>query len=125
MFPVYVLSPTFTVTGAPATGLPSSSVTLPVTFVGLPASAFLIGSTVKFASCLPTFAVVVLFADVLATFFSFFIALIFRFDLQFSSIPDRFLEFYLYLVPLWTLFIVVIFYAFRLYHSVWSFVSIE
>ena len=62
MFPVYVLSPTFTVTGAPATGLPSSSVTLPVTFVGLPASAFLIGSTVKFASCLPTFAVVVLFA---------------------------------------------------------------
>lgn len=70
-------------------------------------------------------AVVVLFADVLATFFSFFIALIFRFDLQFSSIPDRFLEFYLYLVPLWTLFIVVIFYAFRLYHSVWSFVSIE
>ena len=70
-------------------------------------------------------AIVVLFADILATFVSFFAALLFRFDLHYSAVPSNFLEFFLYLVPLWCLFTVVVFYGFKLYHSVWSFVSIE
>ena len=70
-------------------------------------------------------AVVVLVADILATFASFFAALLFRFDLHYSAVPDEFLKYFLLLVPLWILFTVVVFYGFRLYHSVWSFVSIE
>ena len=70
-------------------------------------------------------AIVVLCADILATFVSFFAALLFRFDLHYSAVPSTYLEYFLYLVPLWCLFTVVVFYAFRLYHSVWSFVSIE
>ena len=70
-------------------------------------------------------ALVVFFADVAATFIAFFIALIFRFDFQFSSIPSDYLEYYLMLMPLWCLFTFVVFYGFRLYHSIWSFVSIE
>ena len=49
-------------------------------------------------------AVVVLVADILVTFGSFFAALLFRFDLQYSAIPSEFLEYFLYLVPLWCLF---------------------
>ena len=45
--PFTTLSPTFTLTGTPANGLPSSSVTLPVTLVGLPTSISSIGSTVR------------------------------------------------------------------------------
>lgn len=70
-------------------------------------------------------AIVVLVADILATFASFFAALLFRFDLHYSAVPDDFLKYFLFLVPLWALFTVVVFYGFRLYHSVWTFVSIE
>ena len=53
-------------------------------------------------------AIVVLVADILATFASFFAALLFRFDLHYSAVPDDFLKYFLYLVPLWTLFTVVV-----------------
>ena len=45
-------------------------------------------------------ALVVFFADVAATFIAFFIALIFRFDFQFSSIPSDYLEYYLMLMQI-------------------------
>ena len=70
-------------------------------------------------------AVVVLCGDIAATYSAFLAALLLRFDFQFSSIPTTYMEYYLMLMPLWCLFTVVTFYAFRLYHSIWSFVSIE
>ena len=70
-------------------------------------------------------AIVVLCGDIAVTYCAFLAALFFRFDLQVSSIPSNYLELYLILMPLWCLFTVVVFYAFRLYHSIWSFVSIE
>ena len=36
-----------------------------------------------------------------------------------------YIEWALYLVPLWCLFTFVVFYAFRLYHSIWTYISIE
>ena len=70
-------------------------------------------------------ALLVLLADVLATFTCFYAALLFRFDYKFSSIPEEYLQMYYWLMPLWALFTVVVFYIFRLYHSVWTYVSIE
>ena len=70
-------------------------------------------------------AFVVLCGDVATTYCAFLAALLLRFDFQFLNIPATYLEFYLMLMPLWCLFTVVTFYAFRLYHSIWSFVSIE
>ena len=66
----------------------------------------------------------VLIADVLATYFCFFLALWLRFD-TFRDIPYGYLEAYVYLLPLWCVFIVCGFYIGRLYHSIWSFVSLD
>lgn len=70
-------------------------------------------------------ALLVLLADVLATFICYFAALLFRFEYKFSAIPEEYLHMYFWLAPLWALFTVVVFYIFRLYHSVWTYVSIE
>jgi FlaA1/EpsC-like NDP-sugar epimerase len=70
-------------------------------------------------------AFIVLLADIIATAGSFFMALLFRFDYNYNSIPEEYLTMYVWLIPLWCLFTVVVFYIFRLYHSIWSFVSIE
>lgn len=66
----------------------------------------------------------VLIADVLATYLCFFLALWLRFD-TFRDIPYSYLEAYVYLLPLWCVFIVCGFYIGRLYHSIWSFVSLD
>ena len=70
-------------------------------------------------------AFLVFLADVIATYFSFYFALLFRFDYKFSTVPEDYLMRYMYLMPLWCLFTFVVFYAFRLYHSIWSYVSID
>ena len=67
----------------------------------------------------------VLLADILVVYASFFLALFFRFDLSFSNIPDQFLTTYIWIMPLWCILTCVIFYVFKLYHSVWDFVSID
>ncbi len=63
------------------------------------------------------------FLDLIFTFFSFFLALWFRFDCRFDSIPkdyfDRFLEF----IPFLLVITVGVFWCFRLYHSIWRFAS--
>ena len=70
-------------------------------------------------------AFLVLLADIFATYAAFYLALMFRFDYKFSSVPEEYFIRYLYLMPLWCLFTFVAFYGFRLYHSVWSYVSID
>lgn len=70
-------------------------------------------------------ALLVVLADVLAAVFSYFIALLFRFDYVYSNVPEEYLIMFCWLAPLWCLFTVVVFYIFRLYHSIWAYVSIE
>ena len=70
-------------------------------------------------------ALVVMLGDIVATYICFFMALLLRFDFSFASIDDEYVKWALYLIPLWCVFIVVVFYFTRLYHSIWSFVSID
>ena len=70
-------------------------------------------------------AIVVLVIDVIALWASFFAALILRHDFRFSSIPDEYIRFYIYLMPLWSLFLITVFYIRKIYRSIWRFVSIE
>ena len=70
-------------------------------------------------------AIVVMLFDIVVMYGVFFLALLLRFDFSFREIPDRFLNGYLLLLPIWCVFLVVTFYVVRLYHSIWRFVSME
>ena len=70
-------------------------------------------------------ALVIFFSDILATCFSFFMALYIRYDFKFKDIEPMYLEWMMYLVPLWCLFTFVVFYGMRLYHSIWTYFSLE
>ena len=70
-------------------------------------------------------AILILLADVFVVLFSYFAALFIRFEFSLASIPTRYLETYLWMMPLWCVLTCVVFYIFKLYHSIWSFVSID
>ena len=72
-----------------------------------------------------TRACVIFIADMIAVVFSYFMALLFRFEFRFEAIPEEYLFKFSYLMPLWCLFTFVVFYAFRLYHSIWTYVSLD
>lgn len=63
--------------------------------------------------------------DAMAINISYFIALWIRFDGVFSSIPEKYLDPYASFIPIYTIISLVTFYAFRMYHSVWEYVSIR
>ena len=70
-------------------------------------------------------ALLVFLADMVAVVFSFFMALVFRYDFKFDTIPEKYMFMFSYLMPLWCLFTFVVFYAFRLYHSIWTYFSLD
>ncbi len=70
-------------------------------------------------------ACIIFIADMLAVFFAFLMALLLRFDFRFNLISEQYWMYYSYLIPLWCLFTFVVFYAFRLYHSIWTYVSLD
>ncbi len=61
--------------------------------------------------------------DVFASAFSYFAALWLRFDLNFTIIPERFLDPWKHFALLYAVACVVIFWQFKLYRSVWRFAS--
>ncbi len=63
--------------------------------------------------------------DVLSIACSYFFALLLRFDFRFSAIPEYYMDRYLQSIVPWCLVTVVVFFACRLYHSIWSQVSIR
>lgn len=69
--------------------------------------------------------IVVVLADVIAILAAYFAALWLRFDCQFSRIPKPYFQTYLRIMPVWCLVTIVIFFLFKLYHSIWSYVSID
>ena len=62
-------------------------------------------------------------ADVLTILFGYFFALFLRFDFRFNTIEEQYLTGYLRSILIWALLAVVVFRLFRLYSSIWSYVS--
>lgn len=65
-----------------------------------------------------------MFCDVLIIMAAYLGALLLRFDFVFSAIPQNFIDGYMWSMPYWVIATVVVFYGFKLYHSIWSFASI-
>lgn len=61
--------------------------------------------------------------DFITIYLSFLFALWLRFDLSVNGIPKEYLSFALKYILIWAAICVVVFYFFKLYSSVWSFVS--
>lgn len=69
-------------------------------------------------------AMLIAFMDSLIVLSSYLAGLLARFDFIFSKIPQEYVAGYLWSMPFWVVATVVIFYVFRLYHSVWRLASI-
>ena len=72
-----------------------------------------------------THSVVIVIADILVVVFSFFAALWLRFDMRFQSIPKDYFRTYLRILPIWCAITIAVFLVFKLYHSIWTYVSID
>lgn len=70
-------------------------------------------------------AFILLFLDVISILVSYLAALLLRFDFIFSNIPREYLDGYFWSMPYWVIVTVVVFYGFRLYHSIWRFAGID
>ncbi|MBO4649997.1 MAG: polysaccharide biosynthesis protein [Clostridiales bacterium] len=70
-------------------------------------------------------SMVVIIADILVVVFSYFAALWLRFDMRFQSIPSKYFQTYLRIIPIWCVITIAVFLIFKLYHSIWSYVSID
>lgn len=68
-------------------------------------------------------ALVLCLADILIVMGSYFMALFLRFDFQIQMIPKEYISGYLRSMPFWTVSTIVIYYLYKLYHSIWEFVS--
>lgn len=69
-------------------------------------------------------AMMIMLMDIIIILVCYFFALWIRFDFVFSAIPREFIEGYVRAMPYWCVVTVVVFYIFRLYHSIWHFVGI-
>lgn len=70
-------------------------------------------------------AIFLLLADELTILFSYFAALLLRFDFAMSTIPREYLVGYAWSMPFWVTAAVVVFYGCRLYHSIWRLASVS
>ncbi len=61
--------------------------------------------------------------DAIAVTFSFFIALLLRFDFRYSTIPSYYFQTWLKFAPLYVMICLMVFWAFKLYRSIWRFAS--
>ncbi|MBP5294147.1 MAG: hypothetical protein J6Y95_00335, partial [Lachnospiraceae bacterium] len=69
-------------------------------------------------------ALVIAAIDILIIFGAYFLALLLRFD-SYTRIPKSYMGYYWKLIWIYALITVVVFYLFRLYHSIWRFASIS
>lgn len=68
-------------------------------------------------------ALYLLIYDVIMMNASYFIGLLLRFDVRYSSIPEEYLYAFLKFAPFYTVFSVTVFFLLRLYNSLWRFAS--
>ncbi len=70
-----------------------------------------------------TIAALLIIYDVIAVNMAYFLALWFRFDCRFSRIDAVYLQSWKAFVPVYTIFCIIIFFALKLYKSIWRFAS--
>lgn len=70
-------------------------------------------------------ALILAFMDVLILSVSYFFALMLRYEFVYRKIPKEYLQTYVDVMIPYTILTLVIFYLFRLYHSIWRFASIS
>ena len=70
-------------------------------------------------------AMLLAFMDVVIILAAYLAALLIRFEFLFSQIPEEYIEGYIWSMPFWIIATIVIFYACRLYHSVWRLASVS
>ena len=70
-------------------------------------------------------ALILAFMDVLILFVSYFFGLMLRYEFVYRKIPKEYLQTYVDVMIPYVILTVVIFYLFRLYHSIWRFASIS
>lgn len=63
--------------------------------------------------------------DVVAVTLSYFLALLIRFDFQFSRIPTVYFQPWAYFAPAYAAIAIVVFWRLRLYNSIWRFASFK
>lgn len=63
--------------------------------------------------------------DVVAVTLSYFLALIIRFDFQFSRIPAIYFQPWAYFAPFYAGIVILVFWRLRLYNSIWRFASFK
>ena len=68
--------------------------------------------------------IIIVLLDAILISASYFLALMLRFDFAFSTIDARYVSGYLQLLPLYVIVAILIMWIFRLYHSIWSYVSV-
>ncbi|MBR3251820.1 MAG: polysaccharide biosynthesis protein, partial [Erysipelotrichaceae bacterium] len=69
-------------------------------------------------------ALLLILYDAIAVNISYFLALLFRFDLKYLSVPKVYLTGFYKFAPYYTLFCLIVFYTLRLYRSLWRFASL-
>ena len=63
-------------------------------------------------------ALILCMADILIVMGSYFMALVMRFDFRIERIPEEYIAGYLWSMPFWIVSTVVVYYIYRLYHSI-------
>ena len=82
-----------------------------------------IGGTMKKLEHWKVIAIYLVIYDIVAVNFSYFMALLIRFDFRYSSIPDGYFSAWRSFAPIYTIIMLVTFGCLRLYNSVWRFAS--
>ena len=67
--------------------------------------------------------IILVIYDIIAVNAAYFLALWIRFDCQFSSIPQHYLDAYLGFIPIYSFICIIVFALFKLYNSIWRFAS--
>lgn len=68
-------------------------------------------------------AIYLVIYDIIAVNASYFVALLLRFDMSYSSIPEQYLDNFIRFAPVYTIFALIVFAVLHLYNSLWRFAS--
>ena len=70
-------------------------------------------------------AIVIALCDALIIAVSFLVGFLLRFDFEFPTVLEQYQTAYIIIVPVAALITIILFFAFKLYHSIWRFASVN
>ena len=70
-------------------------------------------------------AIVIALCDALVIAVCFFVGFLLRFDFEFQTVLEQYQTAYITIVPVSALITIIVFFAFKLYHSIWRFASVN